>query len=129
MKSFKIVNGINKLIMERFEKYIQEVEKNTTCEQFLEETHQIVSQIKHNKEIMEEWKLYKALSNLKRFIIYKLLEHKPMCTCALARVFSVSDGSITHHLKILEEANLIKGLKEGYFTKYYTKSNMIKQLT
>jgi len=115
--------------MERFEKYVQEVEDNTTCVQFLEETRQIVSQIKNNKVIMEEWKLYKALSNLKRFTIYKLLKHKPMCTCALAKIFSVSDGTITHHLKILEKAGLIMGKKEGYFTKYYTKSNMIKQLT
>lgn len=115
--------------MERFEKYIQEVEKNTTCEQFLEENKKFTSQIKNNKRSMGDWKIHKALSNIKRFMIYKLLERRPMCTCALAKIFSVSDGTITHHLKILEKAGLIMGKKEGYFTRYYTTKNMITQLT
>lgn len=115
--------------MERFEKFIQEVEENTTCEQFLEENKKFVFQIKNNEKTSREWKFHKALSNLKRFTIYKLLEQKPMCTCALAKVFSVSDGTITHHLKILEKTGLIMGKKEGYFTRYYTKTNMIKELT
>ena len=129
MKSFKIINNINKLIMERFGKYIQEVEKNTTCEQFLEENKKFISQIKSNKTSIGEWKVHKALSNIKRFIIYKLLDRRPMCTCALAKIFSLSDGTITHHLKILEKAGLIMGMKEGYFTRYYTTKNMITQLT
>ena len=114
--------------MERFKKYIQEVEENTTYERFLDENKKKVSQIKNNEKFIEEWKFHNALSNLKRFTMYKLLEYKPMCTCALARVFSVSDGTITHHLKILEKTGLIMGKKEGYFTRYYTKKNMIKEL-
>ena len=129
MKKFKIFNNNCLLIMERFKKYIQDVEKTTTCEQFLHENKKFISQTKNNIKFLREWKIHKALSNLKRFLMYKLLEHKPMCTCALAKVFSVSDGTITHHLKILEKAGLIMGKKEGYFTRYYTKKNLIDQLT
>ena len=129
MKNIKIINDFLLLIMERFEKYIQEVEVNTSCEQFLDEYQLYVSQIKDNKDLLREWKIHNALSNFKRFSIYLLLKHRPMCTCALAKVFSVSDGTITHHLKILENAGLIMGKKEGYFTRYYTKQNLINQLT
>ena len=115
--------------MERFKKYIQEVEETTTCQRFLDENKKFISQTKNNKKFLKEWKIHKALSNLNRFLMYKLLEIKPMCTCALANVFSVSDGTITHHLKILEKAGLIMGKKEGYFTRYYTKKNLIDQLT
>jgi predicted transcriptional regulator len=116
-------------LMKRFDKYIQEVEKTTTCEQFLDENRSYVSQTEKNEEFLNDWKIHKALSNKNRYLIFKLLEHKPMCTCALANVFSVSDGTITHHLKILEKTGLIIGKKEGYFTRYYTKKLMIDQLT
>jgi len=116
-------------MMTRFDKYIHEVEKTTTCEQFLDEHRKYVSQTEENEEFLDDWKIHKALSNKNRYLIFKLLEHKPMCTCALANVFSVSDGTITHHLKILEKTGLIIGKKEGYFTRYYTKKLMIDQLT
>ena len=129
MKSFKIFQNIYLLTMTRFDKYIQEVEKSTTCEQFLDENREFIAQTKKNKKLLHDWKIHKALSNFNRYLMFKLLEHKPMCTCALANVFSVSDGTITHHLKILEKAGLIFGKKEGYFTKYYTKKNLIDHLT
>jgi ArsR family transcriptional regulator len=129
MKSFKIVMNYFLSSMDRFEKYIQEIEENTTCDQFLEVNKKFISQITKQKKSMGEWKIHKALSNIKRFMIYKLLERKSMCTCALAKVFSVSDGTITHHLKILEKAGLVMGKKEGYFTRYYTTKNMVTQLT
>jgi DNA-binding transcriptional ArsR family regulator len=115
--------------MKRFNKYIQEVEKTTTCEQFLDDNRNFIAQTEKNEKFLNDLKIHKALSNMNRYMILKLLEHRPMCTCALAKVFSVSDGTITHHLKILEKAGLIIGKKEGYFTKYYTKKLMIDQIT
>ncbi len=117
------------MIEDRFKKYIQEIEGNTTCKEFLEINRMLIARITGDKEIIQEYHIHKALSNLKRFTILNVLQHKPMCTCALARIFGVSDGTITHHLKILEAAGLIIGKKEGYFTRYYTKKELIAELT
>jgi ArsR family transcriptional regulator len=114
---------------ERFENYIQEMEKGTNCKEFLEESFKFISNIKKDPEATKEYKIHKALSNIKRFLIFYLLKKKPMCTCALANVFSVSDGTVTHHLKILEDAGLIIGKKEGYFTRYYTVEKLIQYLS
>ena len=111
---------------ERFKNYIRDVEPSTSCTAFLDKYRKQVSTLKNDPNALAELKIHKALSNSKRYIILKLLERNPMCTCALARVFEVSDGTITHHLKILEEVGLILGKKEGYYTRYYTKKNLIK---
>ena len=113
----------------RFKNYIQEIEKETTCEEFLKENRDFVMKITQDSEKLQEYKIHKALSNLKRYIINELLQTKPMCTCALANVFQVSDGTITHHLKILESAGLIVGKKEGYFTRYYIIKELIAELS
>lgn len=117
------------LTEERFKNYIQEMEKGTTCTEFLEKNKKLILNIKKDSNAMKEYNTHKALSNIKRYIIFKLLKNKPMCTCAIAKVFEVSDGTITHHLKILEEAGLIIGKKEGYFTRYYTVEQLIQKLS
>ena len=114
---------------ERFKNYIQEVERETTCGEFLKENRDFVMKLTQDSEKLQEYNIHKALSNLKRYIIYKLLENKPMCTCALANVLQVSDSTITHHLKILESAGLIVGKKEGYFTRYFIIKELIAELS
>ena len=111
---------------ERFKKYIQELEPETKCTAFLKKHKEFIVNIKDDPEAKKEYKIHNALSKLKRYLMYKLLQEKPMCTCALARVFQISEGTVTHHLKILEEAGLIMGKKEGYFTRYYTIEKLIQ---
>jgi ArsR family transcriptional regulator len=114
---------------ERFKKYIFELERGTSCTEFLENYNNVVLSLKKDPKSEKEYKTHKALSNKKRFLIYKLLIEKPMCTCALAKVFQISDGTISHHLKILEEAGLIIGKKESYFTRYFTVEKLIQTIT
>jgi len=114
---------------ERFKKYIQELEPGTTCSVFLKKQEKFIANVIADSETKKEFKIHKALSKLKRYLMYKLLQEKPMCTCALARVFQISEGTVTHHLKILQEAGLIMGKKEGYFTRYYPVEKLIQLFT
>ena len=59
-----------------------------------------------------------ALSNKKRLIILNILKENDRCVCELEAVLDESQPSISHHLKILENAGLIKGWKKGKFTHY-----------
>ncbi|MFX1389313.1 MAG: ArsR/SmtB family transcription factor [Promethearchaeota archaeon] len=59
-----------------------------------------------------------ALSNKKRLIILNILKEKDRCVCELEAVLDESQPSISHHLKILENAGLIRGWKKGKFTHY-----------
>jgi ArsR family transcriptional regulator len=89
----------------------------------------LLEHIKSDSKYQKEFKIYKALGNKLRFFIYKTLENKPMCTCALAKIFNKPDSSISYHLNILQDANLIIGKKQGYFTIYYTKEVLLNDLT
>ncbi len=59
-----------------------------------------------------------ALANKKRLIIINILKEKDRCVCELEAVMDESQPSISHHLKILENAGLIRGWKKGKFTHY-----------
>lgn len=59
-----------------------------------------------------------AVGNIKRLIIISTLKDKDRCVCELEAVLDDSQPSISHHLKILENAGLIRGWKKGKFTHY-----------
>lgn len=59
-----------------------------------------------------------ALGNKERFIILTSLKEKDRCVCELEVILKKSQSSISHHLRILEGAGLIRGWKKGKFTYY-----------
>ena len=59
-----------------------------------------------------------AIANKKRLIILHILKDKDRCVCELEAALDESQPSISHHLKILENAGLIRGWKKGKFTHY-----------
>ena len=71
-----------------------------------------------------------ALGNKERLIIIEALKEKDRCVCELEAILDKSQPSISHHLRELEKANLIRGWKKGKFT-YYTlmKEELSNQLT
>jgi len=78
-------------------------------------------EILNNSSFEEELKFHKALANQERLLIYKLLLNRPICTCVLSFILGKSQSTISRHLKIIEDAGLIIGKKEGYFVHYYTR--------
>ncbi|MHA1231080.1 MAG: ArsR/SmtB family transcription factor [Candidatus Helarchaeota archaeon] len=97
-------------------------------EEFLKKYREKIKDISKSQDFIDDLTKFNALSNKIRFLIYKLLLENELCTCALAEIFNVSESTITHHLKILEKAGLIVGIKRGYFTFYSTKSLLADSL-
>ena len=59
-----------------------------------------------------------AIANKKRLIILHILKEKDRCVCELEAALDESQPSISHHLKALENAGIIRGWKKGKFTHY-----------
>ncbi|MHA1585137.1 MAG: ArsR/SmtB family transcription factor [Promethearchaeota archaeon] len=78
------------------------------------------------RDFQKHLERYSALSNKNRLLIYNLIKQEKMCNCVLAQILSLTEGSVTHHTKILENAGLIIGRKKGHFTIYYTPENLKK---
>jgi len=64
-------------------------------------------------------KVMKALSDINRVKIVKLLQHKMMCVCELQTALGVAQPTVSKHLKILEHAGLVISKKEGLWVNYY----------
>lgn len=75
--------------------------------------------------------IFKALGDVHRLNILKLLRDQEMCGCEIFNKIALSQPAISHHLKILRQANLVKSIKEGKMVFYRLDDsgvNMAQQL-
>jgi len=63
-------------------------------------------------------KLLKALADEKRLMIIKLLMNKEMCLCELMIALKTTQPNLSHHLKTLEDHDLINRRKQGKWAYY-----------
>ena len=74
--------------------------------------------LSNNRRIEQRAKLFKALGNKKRLRILGLLSMQEMCSCEIVDAHDGSASTITHHLRMLEDAELIASRQIGKFTIY-----------
>ena len=96
-------------------KYIEDLERNK-------------AEILAKKNFIEKVNYFKALGDRVRFLIYNLIGKKEMCVCELTAILNLSQPAISHHIKILEQAGLIHGVKKGKFTSYEINKNLEKRI-
>ncbi|NVM19796.1 MAG: winged helix-turn-helix transcriptional regulator [Candidatus Lokiarchaeota archaeon] len=75
-------------------------------------------ELKEEKFFDDFTEFFSALANKKRVMILNILKKKDRCVCEIEAVLDESQPAISHHLRILEKAGLIKGWKKGKFTHY-----------
>ncbi len=63
-------------------------------------------------------KVIKALSDPNRVKILKLLQRRILCVCEIQAALGLAQSTVSKHLKILEEADLIAFVKEGLWVNY-----------
>jgi DNA-binding transcriptional ArsR family regulator len=63
-------------------------------------------------------KVFKALSDKNRLRIMKMLETRPMCVCEITAVLNLAPSTVSKHLSLLHEAELIEDKKEGKWVSY-----------
>ncbi len=62
---------------------------------------------------------FKALADINRIRILKLLQKRKMCVCELAYVLDVSQPAISKQLKKISNAGLIESQQDGFWTNFY----------
>lgn len=77
---------------------------------------------------MDKKKLLKALADKTRMNILTLLLHHDYCVRALANELSLTEATISQHLKVLREAGLVVGEKRGYYMHYAVKRELLRDL-
>jgi len=112
---------------DRVQEFLNEFEPGCLKAPFIEKKRTLLNTIRNGKDFKGDLAYYTALSNDIRLLIYKLLAQESLCTCALAQIFEMTEGSVSHHLKKLEQAQLIIGQKKGRYTMYSTRVNFLKK--
>lgn len=62
----------------------------------------------------------KALSDSNRIEMMRFLAQQkgPLCACDIVERFDLSQPTVSHHLKILKDAGLLRGTRDGLFAYY-----------
>ncbi len=67
---------------------------------------------------LETVRALKALADETRFEIVRMLCRQPMCGGDLLERFSITQPTLSYHIKILTDSGLVVGVKEGAFIRY-----------
>lgn len=70
------------------------------------------------EDLTSEIKVFKAVADVTRLSILKLLTAGELCNCEIMLALKKPQSSISHNLSILEDAGLIKERKEGKWCLY-----------
>lgn len=80
------------------------------------------------KTFLELADLFKVLGDYTRIKIIYALFKKELCVCDIAEVLQMSQSSISHQLRTLKAARLVKFRKEGKSVYYSLDDDHISQL-
>lgn len=73
-------------------------------------------------------KVFKALNDSTRREILKLLKEKDMTAGEIAEAFNITKPSISHHLDILHQAELVTFEKKGQFIIYSLNTTVLDDI-
>lgn len=113
--------------MERLARLMEEDECTAKCKKYADELRKMADQIGETTLCRFGPLLFKAMYDPNRLKILKMLATREMCVCELNVALDISQGTISHHLKLLQEARLIKGRIEGKWNYYQTNGKKVEQ--
>ena len=72
--------------------------------------------------------VFKALNDPTRRAILEMLQEKDLTAGEIVERFDISGPSISHHLDLLKQANLVSSVKEGQFIFYSLNTTVVDDI-
>jgi len=63
-------------------------------------------------------KVMKAVADAARVKILKMLQHRELCVCEMQTLLGISQPAVSRHLRLLEEADLVRSQKDGMWNNF-----------
>ena len=93
---------------------------------------EIVSEVREKMCKLDEYKnlasLFKLFGDYTRVRILHALELHEMCVCDIAALLGLTKSAVSHQLKDLRVANLVKYRREGQIVYYSLADNHVKEI-
>lgn len=90
--------------------------------------NEVRSKMNNKDDYMQLASLYKMFGDGTRIQILHALEHHEMCVCDLAVLLGITKSAVSHQLKALRLANLVKFRKEAQIVYYSLADDHVKQI-
>ncbi len=71
-----------------------------------------------NKDFKNVALIMKALGDENRVKIFGMLSHGERCACKILEEFSITQSTLSYHMKILCDSGLVKGRRDGIWMHY-----------
>ena len=92
---------------------INDVEHCETCEIHEDKIKQVSEHMPDEDELDDLAELFKIFGDSTRIRILYVLFESEVCVCDLAEMHHMNQSAISHQLKILKQAKLVTGRREG----------------
>lgn len=70
------------------------------------------------KECLDLAESFKTLSDANRLIILSMLTQGELCACKLLEDLNITQPTLSHHMKVLCDRELVSGRKDGKWMHY-----------
>lgn len=71
--------------------------------------------------------VHKALSDVTRLKIIKMLKDGEMCACKILEEFSITQPTLSHHLKTLCDSGVVECRKQGKWMHYSLNDKVLEE--
>lgn len=72
--------------------------------------------------------LYKAMSDETRLKILEMLIKEELCACHILEVFNITQPTLSFHMKVLVECDLVESRKDGNWMRYKLNQVRVREL-
>ena len=72
--------------------------------------------------------VFKALSDKNRLAIVEMLLDGEICACKILEAFSITQPTLSHHMKILQQCGLVSARKVGQWSYYSINPSKISEI-
>ena len=94
--------------------------------EYFEDLQNLGQNLKFDESFVNLTNFGVAISSIERLIILNSLIEKDRCVCELEAILNKSQSTISHHLRKLERADLIRSWKKGSYTYYGIKKEQLE---
>lgn len=90
--------------------------------------NEVKSKMPEEESLYDLAELFKVFGDSTRIKILWALDEAEMCVCDIAVLLNMTQSAISHQLRVLKQANLVKNRKEGKVVYYSLDDDHVKNI-
>lgn len=90
--------------------------------------NQVIDKMPEEEALYDLAELFKVFGDSTRIKILWALDESEMCVCDIAYLLNMTQSAISHQLRVLKQAKLVKNRKEGKIVFYSLDDEHINQI-